>query len=142
MMVFVRALCAEGAPSLRSLQGRAAMLPTQPFVPSAETVAYALVVPALRKLRKGRGTHLVLVMPARPKAAPPALRRAPSSTTISERKPHGFHARESQQEESPYLTGHDKVRPPPVVTEVKRPTCVLSLFEHGSSGQKKQQHQQ
>lgn len=30
------AICAEGAPSLRPLQGWAAMLLTQPFVPSAE----------------------------------------------------------------------------------------------------------
>jgi hypothetical protein len=50
-----------GAPSLHYLQGRVAMLPTQRFCLFGITpVAYALVVPALRKEPEGRGTHPVL----------------------------------------------------------------------------------
>ena len=37
LMMFVRAIYAEGAPSLRFLQGRVPMLPTQLFVRSPQT---------------------------------------------------------------------------------------------------------
>ena len=57
-MMFVCAIRAMGAPYLRFLQGRVAILPTRPFcTPRTNRVAYAFVVPALRKLREGRGTH-------------------------------------------------------------------------------------
>ncbi len=50
-----------GAPSLRSLQGRVANAANTTFCPfRTRRVAYAFVVPALRKLREGRGTHLCL----------------------------------------------------------------------------------
>jgi hypothetical protein len=54
--MFVCAIYAEGAPSLRFLQGRVAMLPTRLLSFCTNPVAYAFVVPALCKLRKGRGT--------------------------------------------------------------------------------------
>ena len=56
LMMFVCAAYGEGAPSLRFLQGRVAMLPTRLFVLLHKPIAYAFVVPALCKLRKGRGT--------------------------------------------------------------------------------------
>jgi hypothetical protein len=56
LMMFLCAIYAEGAPSLRFLQGRVVMLPTRPLSFRTNPVAYAFVVPALCKLRKGRGT--------------------------------------------------------------------------------------
>ena len=50
---------AEGAPSLRFLQGRVTMLPTQ-LLWLCNPVAHAFQVPALCKVRKGRGTHYVV----------------------------------------------------------------------------------
>ena len=47
---------AEGAPSLRFLEGRVTMLPTQ-LSWLCNPVAHAFQVPALCKVRKGRGTH-------------------------------------------------------------------------------------
>jgi hypothetical protein len=47
----------EGAPSLRFLQGWAAMLPTQLLSVLTPPVVYAVVVPALSKVREGRGTR-------------------------------------------------------------------------------------
>ena len=49
-------LLTEGAPSLRSLQGWVAMLPTQLLFCRTKSVVHEFVVPALCKLRKGRGT--------------------------------------------------------------------------------------
>ena len=45
-----------GAPSLRCLQGRVATLPTHNCGPAQNPIAYAFVVPALCRVRKGRGT--------------------------------------------------------------------------------------
>ena len=56
LLMFVCIIGAEGAPSLRFLQGRVAMLPTQRLSFCTNLVAYAVVVPALCRLRKGRGT--------------------------------------------------------------------------------------
>jgi hypothetical protein len=53
------AMGAEGAVSLRFLQGRETMLPTLCF-PLCNPVAHALQVPALCTVRKGRGIHYVL----------------------------------------------------------------------------------
>ena len=48
-----------GAPSLRFLRGRVAMVPTQLFAPSAQTVLRVRSrFPPFAKLREGRGTHL------------------------------------------------------------------------------------
>jgi hypothetical protein len=59
LMILACAIYTVGAPSLRLLQGRVAMLPIQLFVPfRSNRVAFAFVVPALRRLREGRGTHL------------------------------------------------------------------------------------
>jgi len=74
----------EGAPSLRSLQepalslskGWVAMLPTQLLFFPTKSVAHAFVVPALCKLRKGRGTRICggfCSLKAGP-PAPPTLR--------------------------------------------------------------------
>jgi len=52
-MMFVCAIDAEGAPSLRSLQGRVAMLTARPLSFCTNLVAHVFVVPALCKLRKG-----------------------------------------------------------------------------------------
>jgi len=54
LLVYV--VLTQGAPSLRSLQGWVAILPTQLLFFCAKSVAHAFVVPALCKLRKGRGT--------------------------------------------------------------------------------------
>ena len=48
-----------GAPSLRFLQGRAAMLPTRSLSLCTKPIAHAFVVPALRKVREGRGTPFI-----------------------------------------------------------------------------------
>jgi hypothetical protein len=53
---FVCIIYAEGAPSLRFLQGRVTMLPTQLLSFCTNPVADAVVVPALCRPRKGRGT--------------------------------------------------------------------------------------
>jgi len=58
-MMSVCANGAEGAPSLRFLQGRVTRLPTQ-FLWLCNPVVHAFQVPALCKVRKGRGTHYVL----------------------------------------------------------------------------------
>jgi hypothetical protein len=55
-MAFACRIYAEGAPSLRFSQGRVAMLPTRLLSFCTDPVAHAVVVPALCKLRKGRGT--------------------------------------------------------------------------------------
>ena len=49
----------EGAPSLRFLQGRVTMLPTQLSSVLHKPFAHAFQVPALCKVRKGRGTQFV-----------------------------------------------------------------------------------
>jgi len=66
-MMFVCAIYAEGAPSLRFLQGRVVMLPARPLSFCTNPVAHVFVVPALCKLRKGRGT-LCLFVSAKSKA--------------------------------------------------------------------------
>src|SRR5580698_8902616 len=73
----------EGAPSLRSLQGWVAMLPTQLFFFRTNSVAHASVVPVLCTLRKGRGTRgcgyfcsLKAGPPASPQAGPSHLSRS------------------------------------------------------------------
>ena len=58
-MMSVCANDAEGAPSLRFLQGRVTMLPTQ-LLWLCSPIAHAFHVPALCKVRKGRGTHYVV----------------------------------------------------------------------------------
>ena len=58
LMMSVCTIYAEGAPSLRFLQGRVTMLPTQ-LLWLCNPVAHAFQVPALCKVRKGRGTHYV-----------------------------------------------------------------------------------
>ena len=65
LMMFVCAIYAEGAPSLRFLQGRVVMLPARPLSLCTNPVAHAFVVPALCKLRKGRGTLGIQVHPQR-----------------------------------------------------------------------------
>ena len=57
-MMSARAIGAEGAPSLRFLQGRVTMLPTQ-LLSLCNPVTHAFQIPALCKVRKGRGTHCV-----------------------------------------------------------------------------------
>src|SRR4249919_872857 len=57
-MMSLCSIHAEGAPSLRFLQGRVTMLTTQ-FLSLYNPVAHAFQVPALCKVRKGRGTHCV-----------------------------------------------------------------------------------
>ncbi len=57
-MMSVCAIGVEGAASLRFLQGRVTMLTTQ-FLSLYNSVAHAFQVPALCKVRKGRGTHFV-----------------------------------------------------------------------------------
>jgi hypothetical protein len=59
-MMFVCAIYAEGAPSLRFLQGRVVMLPARPLSFCTNPVAHVFVVPALCKLRKGRGTLCIV----------------------------------------------------------------------------------
>ena len=59
LMMSVCTIYAEGAPSLRFLQGRVTMLPTQLLYVLRNPVAHAFHVPALCKVRKGRGTHYV-----------------------------------------------------------------------------------
>ena len=59
LMMSVCTIYAEGAPSLRFLQGRVTMLPTQLLYVLRNPVAHAFQVPALCKVRKGRGTHFV-----------------------------------------------------------------------------------
>jgi hypothetical protein len=54
--MFVCAIYVEGCPSLCSLQGRVVMLPARPLSFCTNPVAHAFAVPALCKLRKGRGT--------------------------------------------------------------------------------------
>jgi hypothetical protein len=49
----------EGAPSLRFLQGWAAMLPAQLSSVLRCSLCNAVVLPALRKVREGRGTRAV-----------------------------------------------------------------------------------
>ena len=56
---------------MRFLQGWAAMLPTQLLFFRTKSVAHAFVVPALCKLRKGRGT-LGPVSAGNQKPGPPA----------------------------------------------------------------------
>ena len=56
LMMFLYAIYAEGAPSLRFLQGRVVMPPARPLSFCTNPVAHVFVVPALCKLRKGRGT--------------------------------------------------------------------------------------
>ena len=58
LMMSVCTIYAEGAPSLRFLQGRVTMLPTQ-LLWLCNPVAHAFQVPALCQVRKGRGTHYV-----------------------------------------------------------------------------------
>jgi hypothetical protein len=58
-MISVCTISIEGAPSLRFLQGRVSVLPTQLLSACTKPVAYAFAVPALRKEREGRGTHCV-----------------------------------------------------------------------------------
>ncbi len=57
-MMSARAIGAEGAPSLRFLQGRVTMLPTQ-LLWLCNPIEHAFQVPALCKVRKGRDTHYV-----------------------------------------------------------------------------------
>src|SRR6478609_6576274 len=59
-MMSVCAIYGEGAPSLRFLQRRVTMLPTQ-LLWLCNPVAHAFQVPALCKVRKGRGTHFVFL---------------------------------------------------------------------------------
>jgi hypothetical protein len=56
---FVCSENAVGAPSLRFVQGRARILPKRLLPVLREALAHAFVVPALRKVREERGTHLV-----------------------------------------------------------------------------------
>jgi hypothetical protein len=75
----------EGAPSLRFLQGWAAMLPAQLFVRSTLSVVDVVCVPALRKVREGRGTRSCggfRSLKAGPRAPPPAL-RFPERTRVA-----------------------------------------------------------
>jgi hypothetical protein len=58
LMMTVCAIGAEGARSLRFLQGRVTMLPTQ-LLWLCNPIAHAFQVPALCKVRKGRGSHYV-----------------------------------------------------------------------------------
>ncbi len=53
------AIYGEGAPSLRFLQGRVTMLPTQ-LLRLCNHIAHAFHDPALCKVRKGRGTHYLV----------------------------------------------------------------------------------
>jgi len=69
-MILVCATHGEGAPSLRFLQGRVAMLPIQLLSGCTNLVQLGFVVPALRKLREGQGTH----SPGRP----PNFQRRPA----------------------------------------------------------------
>ena len=57
-MMSVCSIYAEGAPSLRFLQGRVTMQPTE-LLWLCDPVAHAFQVPALCQVRKGRGTHCV-----------------------------------------------------------------------------------
>ncbi len=57
-MMSVCAIYGEGAPSLRFLQGRVTMLPRQ-LLWLCNPVTHAFQIPALCKVRKGRGTHYV-----------------------------------------------------------------------------------
>jgi len=58
LMMSVCAIGVEGARSLRFLQGLVTMLPTQ-LLWLCNPIAHAFQVPALCKVRKGRGTHYV-----------------------------------------------------------------------------------
>jgi hypothetical protein len=53
LMMLVCAIDAEGGPSLRSLQGRVAMLPTQLFTPSAQTASRMRSWPLCAKKSSG-----------------------------------------------------------------------------------------
>src|SRR6476661_3614869 len=58
LMMSMCAIGAEGAPSLRFLHGRVTMLPTQ-LLWLRHPLSHAFQVPALCKVRKGRGTYYV-----------------------------------------------------------------------------------
>jgi hypothetical protein len=79
-MMSVCAIGVEGAASLRFLQGRVTMLTTQ-FLSLYNPVAHAFQVPALCKVRKGRGTHYVFGASEVKSLGHPALSSEVNSST-------------------------------------------------------------
>jgi hypothetical protein len=97
-MMFLCAIYAEGAPSLRFLQepalslskGRVVMLPTRPLSFRTNPVAYAFVVPALCKLQQRTGHPPFCLCQRNQKPGPPATNLGTLAAGLGNRWANGF----------------------------------------------------